>query len=49
MTPSLSGLPPIRTALIGYGFAGKTFHAPLIRAVPALRLERVVSRDAGRV
>ncbi|WP_238569812.1 hypothetical protein, partial [Pseudomonas aeruginosa] len=24
MTPSLSGLPPIRTALIGYGFAGKT-------------------------
>ncbi|WP_258376323.1 hypothetical protein, partial [Pseudomonas aeruginosa] len=27
MTPSLSGLPPIRTALIGYGFAGKTFHA----------------------
>lgn len=48
MTPSLSGLPPIRTALIGYGFAGKTFHAPLIRAVPALCLERVVSRDAGR-
>ncbi|WP_237755451.1 hypothetical protein, partial [Pseudomonas aeruginosa] len=24
MTPSLSGLPPIRTALIGYGFAGNT-------------------------
>ena len=49
MTPSLSGLPPIRTALIGYGFAGKTFHAPLIRAVPALCLEHVVSRDPGRV
>ena len=49
MTPSLSGLPPIRTALIGYGFAGKTFHAPLIRAVPALCLEHVVSRDPVRV
>jgi predicted dehydrogenase len=29
---------PIRVALIGYGFAGKTFHAPLIASVPGLEL-----------
>jgi predicted dehydrogenase len=28
----------IRVGLIGYGFAGKTFHAPLIRAVDGLQL-----------
>lgn len=41
--------PPIRVALIGYGYAGKTFHAPLIRGVPGLDLAVVVSRDAGKV
>lgn len=40
---------PLRVALIGYGFAGKTFHAPLIRSVPGLALATVVSRDAGKV
>lgn len=40
---------PLRVALIGYGFAGKTFHAPLIRSVPGLVLDTVVSRDAGKV
>ncbi|PXV59072.1 Predicted dehydrogenase [Dyella jiangningensis] len=40
---------PLRVALIGYGFAGKTFHAPLIRGVPGLALSTVVSRDAGKV
>lgn len=34
---------PIRVGLIGYGFAGKTFHAPLITAVPALELSAVAS------
>jgi predicted dehydrogenase len=29
---------PIRTAIIGYGYVGRTFHAPLIRAVPGLAL-----------
>ena len=29
---------PIRTALLGYGYVGRTFHAPLIRAVPGLAL-----------
>lgn len=28
----------IRVGLIGYGYAGKTFHAPLIRTVPGLQL-----------
>ncbi|WP_158942822.1 oxidoreductase [Granulicella sp. S190] len=33
----------IRTGLIGYGYAGKTFHAPLIRATPGLALSLVGS------
>jgi predicted dehydrogenase len=40
---------PLRVALIGYGFAGKTFHAPLINAVPGLALNHIVSRDPQRV
>lgn len=39
----------IRIGLIGYGYAGKTFHAPLIRATPGLELAAVASRDAGKV
>jgi predicted dehydrogenase len=34
---------PVRVGLIGYGYAGKTFHAPLIRSVPGLRLTHVGS------
>ncbi|MDG2517990.1 oxidoreductase [Lysobacter soli] len=34
---------PIRVALIGYGFASRTFHAPLIRSVPRLSLALVAS------
>jgi predicted dehydrogenase len=33
----------IRVGLIGYGFAGKVFHAPLIRSVPGLQLAVVGS------
>jgi predicted dehydrogenase len=40
---------PIRVALIGYGFAGKTFHAPLIEATPGLALAVIASRDAAKV
>lgn len=39
----------IGVGLIGYGFAGKTFHAPLIAAVPGLRLAAVASSDAAKV
>jgi predicted dehydrogenase len=40
---------PIRVGLIGYGFAGRTFHAPLIAATPGLSLVAVASRDAAKV
>lgn len=39
----------INVALIGYGFVGKTFHAPLIQSVPGLNLKLVSSRDAEKV
>lgn len=39
-------LEPVRAALVGFGYAGRTFHAPLIAACPDLRLETVVSRQA---
>jgi predicted dehydrogenase len=39
----------IGVGLIGYGFAGKTFHAPLIRAVEGLDLKAIVSSDIGKV
>jgi predicted dehydrogenase len=41
--------PPVRVALVGYGYVGKTFHAPLIAATPGLTLSAVVSSDAGKV
>ena len=41
--------PPLRVGLIGYGYAGKTFHAPLISAVPDLQLAAVSSSDAAKV
>ncbi len=40
---------PVNVALLGYGLAGRVFHAPLIASVPGLRLHTVVSRDAGKV
>jgi predicted dehydrogenase len=33
----------VRVGLIGYGYAGKTFHAPLIRSVPGLALHLIGS------
>lgn len=39
----------IRVGLIGFGYAGKTFHAPLIRATQGLRLVAVASSDAAKV
>ena len=41
--------PSLNVALIGYGYVGKVFHAPLIRHTPGLHLHTVVSRDAGKV
>ncbi|MGI4800840.1 MAG: oxidoreductase [Janthinobacterium lividum] len=39
----------IRVGLVGYGFVGRTFHAPLIGAVEGLSLDAVASSDAGKV
>ncbi len=39
----------LQVGLIGYGYAGKTFHAPLIAAVPELALAAVASSDAAKV
>lgn len=39
----------VGVALIGYGFAGRTFHAPVIAAVEALELRAVVSSQAEEV
>ncbi|HYE00587.1 MAG TPA: oxidoreductase [Alphaproteobacteria bacterium] len=39
----------IATGLIGYGYAGATFHAPLIAAAPGLRLAAVASSKPERV
>lgn len=36
--------PQLQVGLIGYGFAGRTFHAPVITSVPGLRLRKVVER-----
>jgi predicted dehydrogenase len=38
----------IRVALIGYGLAGRWFHAPLIAAAPELRLTDVVTTNPER-
>lgn len=36
----------LRTLLVGYGYAGKTFHAPLLQATPGLKLTHVASSQA---
>lgn len=39
----------LNLALLGYGYAGKTLHAPLIASVAGLHLSAVVSSDAKKV
>ncbi len=36
--------PSIRTAVLGYGFAGRIFHSPFVHAVPGLELTAIVQR-----
>ena len=51
--PSGAGLPLLQSpamltvGLVGFGFAGKVFHAPIIRAVEGLRLEAIVQRGGA--
>lgn len=35
----------IETLVVGYGLAGRYFHAPLIRRQPGLKLRGIVTRD----
>ncbi|HEX4156154.1 MAG TPA: Gfo/Idh/MocA family oxidoreductase [Acidobacteriaceae bacterium] len=35
---------PLRTAVLGYGLAGKVFHCPFVSAVPGLELSLIVQR-----
>lgn len=39
----------LNVALIGFGYAGQTFHAPLIAATPGLHLAAIVSSNADKV
>ncbi|AKJ05632.1 Hypothetical protein AA314_07258 [Archangium gephyra] len=43
------GRAPVRVALLGFGFAGRTFHAPLIQATDGLELRVVASSQAEAV
>lgn len=40
--------PPRRVGLVGYGLAGRVFHAPLVRHTAGLALTAVVTADAER-
>lgn len=44
MTPE-----PIGVALLGFGFAGRIFHAPFISTTPGLRLRVVASSQASSI
>ena len=45
----MSGKENIRVGLIGYGYAGRTLHAPLIQSVPGVQLAIVGSSRSDRV
>jgi predicted dehydrogenase len=40
--------PPIRTAVLGYGLAGRVFHCPFVFAVPGLELSTIVVGNPER-
>lgn len=40
--------PPLRVAVVGYGLAGRVFHAPLVAAEPDMEVAAIVTGDAGR-
>ncbi|RUT35749.1 oxidoreductase [Paenibacillus zeisoli] len=37
----------IRVGIVGYGFAARTFHAPIISTVPGLSLSKIVQRSGA--
>lgn len=44
----MTSTPDIRVALIGYGLAGASFHAPFITTTDGLKLVSIVTRDTHR-
>ena len=40
---------PVRVTIVGYGSAGRIFHAPLVSGVPGLALHSIVSRKPDAV
>ena len=38
----------LRVAVIGYGLAGRVFHAPLIQVTPGMTMSAIVTGDPGR-
>jgi predicted dehydrogenase len=42
-------IPPISVGLIGYGLAGREFHAPLIQATPGLSLTAIASSRRNEI
>ena len=45
---TVGGVADLRVGLVGYGLGGSVFHAPLVDATAGLRLEAIVTADAGR-
>ena len=39
---------PLRVAVLGYGLAGRAFHAPLIAGVPGLELACICSSQSDK-
>jgi predicted dehydrogenase len=39
---------PLRVAIVGYGLAGRVFHAPLVAAEPDMRITAIVTSDPER-
>jgi scyllo-inositol 2-dehydrogenase (NADP+) len=37
--------PPVNTAIVGFGFSGKVFHAPFVRTNPCFELHTIVSKS----
>jgi scyllo-inositol 2-dehydrogenase (NADP+) len=44
----MAGSSPIRTAIVGYGLSGRTFHAPFIAANPRFSIEGISTSDPAR-
>ena len=40
---------PLKVGIVGYGYAAKTFHAPLIATAPGLQLAAISSSDPAKV